>query len=200
MSPKLFMIVMFLSFSNIAGAARADAEELAEVIPPPTNRQAAEKALVQALETLGIPEGNGVTALFRVTEPGESGDLFRVTAMEYLLRRGYRIKESGEFPEFRFDLDTLYVHINRKGFPRRKTAERIAEARIGAIFHDLDETRKVFRGHGIHEDGFPAVMLNQVGRDDLFPVGSDRLFGAIKPALFGLTVTGLIWLLYSYRG
>jgi hypothetical protein len=52
----------------------------------------------------------------------------------------------------------------------------------------------------MYDDAFPTGMLDHVGRDDSFVVDRGRSFAVVRPVLFGLAVTGLIWLLYSYRG
>jgi hypothetical protein len=169
-------------------------------VPPLTNRQAAEQVLARALENLGIPEGNGVIVLCRANSSGTEVPFFRAAVQEFLLARGYRIRESGEFPEFRFGLDTLFVHIERKGFLRDRMVRRMAEARIGVVFRSSEEVRQAYRGSATYEDMFPAAMIDHAGRNDPFLTGEERSFGIIKPVVFGLVFTGLIWLLYSYRG
>lgn len=167
---------------------------------PLTNRQTAERALTRALEGMAIPEGNGLAVRCRAETAGPGSDLLPAAAVEYLVGRGYRVGEGEALPEFRFTLDTLYVRIDRPGWVRRKTAERVAEARVGAEFLGARDTRMVFRGQGRLEDAFPAGMLDHTGWDDPFLVGTKGSFGTAKPVFFGLVVTGLIWLLYSYRG
>jgi hypothetical protein len=166
---------------------------------PPSNRQVAENVLFKAVENLGIPEGKGAGILFSAAGTGAAGDILGFIAEEFLLKRGYEVHESGNFPEFRFDLDTLYVRLNPGG-KGKKRVERFAEARISAFFQETESSRKVYNGSGIFEDAFPSAMIKHVGRDDRFVIRQRTLYSAVKPVFFGLIMTGLVWLLYSYRG
>jgi hypothetical protein len=193
-------IILALSFAAVLmGFPKAPSGAESEV-PPLTNRQAAEQALLRALQNLGIPEGSGMTVLCRADSSGSGFPVFQAAARAYLLGRGYRVRERGEFPEFSLSLDTLFVSMERKGFLRIKTVQRAAEARVGAVFRGPGETRQVYRGSGTYEDVFPANMIDHAGRNDPFLTGEGRSFGIVKPVLFGVVFTGLIWLLYSYRG
>ena len=167
---------------------------------PPSNREAAEKVLFTAIENLGIPEGKGAGILFRTEGTGTGRELLGIIAEEFLLNHGYQVHESGNFPEFRFGIDTLYIKLDTGGKGKKHSVGRFAEARVGAFFQETEDSRKVFNGRGVFEDAFPSRMLEHVVRNDTFVIHHSTLYAVVKPVLFGLIMTGLVWLLYSYRG
>ena len=72
----------------------------------------------------------------------------------------------------------------------------------------LPEFKKVYKGRGVMEDTFPSYMLESVIPDligdgesftTIFPA-QDRIIKNVQPFLLGITMTALVWLLYSYRG
>ena len=167
---------------------------------PLSNRQVAERVITCALDSLGIPEGKGFTVHVEVDGTGIGQNILDMAATEFLTKHGYHVGGKGALPEFRFTVDTLFVNLGREGGFRKKQVRRIAEARIGANFRETQDSRKVFQGHGFYNDAFPVGKLNHVGRGDSFVVDRGSSFAVVRPVLFGLAVTGLIWLLYSYRG
>lgn len=168
--------------------------------PPISHRQAAERVIATAMDDLGIPEGNGMTACIVVDGAAPGGDILEIAAAEFLLEHGYKIAGSDTFPEFRVGLDTLAVSLESEGGFWKKKVRRRAEARVKAVFREARDARKVFVGQGIYEDVFSKGALGKSDRDDPFIIDRSRSFTVVRPIFFGLTVTGLIWLLYSYRG
>ncbi len=85
---------------------------------------------------------------------------------------------------------------------------RRAGAQIGAVFlyPRLDRgsgVKKVYKGIGVLEDTFPFQMLESVGEGESFTTifsAQDRIIKNVQPFLLGITMTTLVWLLYSYRG
>jgi len=94
---------------------------------------------------------------------------------------------------------------------------RRAGAHTGIVFLKLSVhrglinqtlTKKVYKGRGVMEDTFPFHLLPSVGNGEsfttIFPEQDPRLVRGIKknvqPFLLGITMTALVWLLYSYRG
>jgi len=188
-------------FAGLVGTGFTAGGEAADSYPlPPSNRQVAEKVLFSAVENLGIPEGKGAGILFRTEGTGAARELLGFIAEEFLLKHGYQVHESGNFPEFRFGLDTLYVRLDPGGKGKKLSVERFAEARISAFFQETENSRKVYNGRGVFEDAFPSRMIGHVGRNDTFVIHHSTLYSVVKPVLFGLIMTGLVWLLYSYRG
>ncbi len=195
----LVLNLIVMALCGASGITYADDVNDGTVLPP-TNLRVGERVLARAMQSLNIPGGSGRLVRISTAESGPGNGLLADTALEYLVGRGYRVAESDTLPEFRFSLDTLYVSIERPGWIRRNRAVRTAEARIGAEYHGPENTRQVFRGQGRIEDVFPASMIDHVEGNDLFPDRAEDSFGAARSVVFGLVVTGLIWLLYSYRG
>jgi len=166
---------------------------------PPSNREIAGKVLLAAVENLGIPEGKGADVLFRTEGTKTEKELWGSIAEEFLLKQGYIVHESGNFPEFRFGIDSLYIKLD-KGKGKKHPVGRFAEARVIAFFQETESSRKVFHGNGVFEDIFPASMMEHVGKNDPFVINHSTSYSVIKPVFFGLIMTGLVWLLYSYRG
>jgi hypothetical protein len=167
---------------------------------PATHRQAAEKALSAAVGNLGIPEGNGSDVLFRTGSAGTGHELLGTIAEEYLLAHGYRVHEKGTWPEFAFELDTLYVRLDSGGKGRGRLTARIAGAEVGAVYRITEDTRSVFHGSGKYEDVIPARALRKMEQKETYIIDHSTVFGVVKPIFLGIMITGLVWLLYSYRG
>ena len=98
-----------------------------------------------------------------------------------------------------------------------KLIRRHSEAHTGIVFLKLSVrrglinqtlTKKVYKGRGVMEDTFPFHLLPSTGNGEsfttIFPEQDPRLVRGIKknvqPFLLGITMTALVWLLYSYRG
>ena len=84
-----------------------------------------------------------------------------------------------------------------------KRIKRYAVAHIAAALLDTDGTRLVFTGRGTFDDSFASYMLDSVGSDDPYitdSVSLDRYTAKVKPVVFGVAITVLAWMLYSYRG
>ncbi len=190
----------FRGLLALAGMLTATAVFAESPALPFTNRQVAEQVVARALEDLRLPEGNGAAVRVGLEGNGQGRDMLEVAVMEHLAGHGYRVGGGDTLPEFRFGMDTLYVSLEREGGFRKKQVRRLAEARIGAVFRETPDARKNYQGRGIYDDAFPSGMLDHVGRDASFVVDRGRSFAVVRPILFGLAVTGLIWLLYSYRG
>jgi len=168
---------------------------------PLSNRQVAERVISQALENLGIPEGNGREVSCRVERTGTAGDpMLDIMAVEFLARRGYRVRTDSTIPEFRFGTDSLAVDLTGRGSIRARRVERHAEASVVAVFRESPDARKTYRAFGVYEDSFPAWASEYTGRSEPFVNDHRRSGLAVKPFFFGLIVTGLVWLLYTYRG
>ena len=63
--------------------------------------------------------------------------------------------------------------------------------------------KKVYKGYGVLEDTFPFQMLESVRDGESFTTifpAQDRIRKNVQPFLLGITMTALVWLLYSYRG
>ena len=166
---------------------------------------------------------------YKVDGDSEEDNLLRIIALEFLLKHGYRVSEfrihNSEFtiPVIRFSLDTLYVNLYPRLDPRldrggsrttkmSKLTRRHSEAHIKIVFlivraeHVqplLPEFKKVYKGRGVMEDTFPSYMLESVGEGESFTTifpAQDRIIKNVQPFLLGITITALVWLLYSYRG
>jgi hypothetical protein len=171
------------------------------LVLPLSNRQVAEQVVSRALENLGIPEGNGREVSCRIERTGRAGDtLLDIMAVEYLLRRGYRVRAGDTVPGFTFRADSLMVDLERRGGIRSGRVVRRAEAFVVAVFRETADAHTTYRARGVHEDAFPSRLLAHAGRVEPFVNESGSPAFAVKQVLFGLIVTGLIWLLYSYRG
>jgi hypothetical protein len=194
-------IFLGVMFAGLVGAGFTGFGAETDSYPlPPSNRETAEKVLSKAIENLGIPEGKGAGILFRTEGTGTGKELLGILAEKFLLNHGYQVHEIGNFPEFRFGIDTLYIKLDTGGKGKKHSVERFAEARVGAFFQETEDMKKVYNGRGVYEDEFPSGMLEHVGRNDTFVIQNNTLFAAAKPFLYGLIMTGLVWLLYSYRG
>jgi hypothetical protein len=187
--------------AGLAGAFfTAYASEMNTDPLPPSNNEVVGIVLSDAMGNLGIPEGKGVDVFFCIEGESEKKDIIRVIAEKFLLEHGYRVHETGKFPEFRFGLDSLYIKLDLKKEGKKNIVERFAEAKIVAIFQETEISRKVYNGSGVFKDEFPAKMMGHVGEKDPVIVNHRTFYGVIKPVFFGLIMTGLVWLLYSYRG
>ena len=172
---------------------------------PPSNIQVEEKVIELALKDLGIPGGGGIEVLCVVGGENKASDMVRIIAPEILLRHGYRIVEKKvSVPELRFTVDTLHVTLtSEKSRQTGKITRRFAEARIGVVFLETNGTRHVYRGRGTFDDSFASYMLHSMECNDPYVidfVSVDWLTSKFKPVVIGVTMTVLLWMLYSYRG
>ena len=182
---------------------------------PPTNRQMAEQVIAQALEKLGIPEGKGGEVSCGVEEGGAPGNsLIDILSVEFLNRHGYRVRTGDGIPGFRFGVESLAVVLKGRGVVRVSRVERHAEVSVVAVLRGTGETgrpsvsgahvgdplRTTWRARGVLDDAFPAKDREYVGRSEPFVNDQSGPSLSIRPIVYGLIVTGLIWLLYSYRG
>ncbi|MFC1538955.1 hypothetical protein ACFL6H_05985 [Candidatus Latescibacterota bacterium] len=170
---------------------------------PKTNSQIAEIVFESALEKAGIPGGRGVEIRFVVENNIIGSDILEMVAPEFLLNHGYIVSEkNGLVPEFRFSVDTLYVNLERAENDAQ-TIQRYAMANIGAVLTDSGGTKKVFIGSGKYQDSLPFGMMEAVGTHETyvhrFP-SQEHIREKFQPVLLGITMTALVWLLYSYRG
>jgi hypothetical protein len=218
-------LLLILSLFPIAGCGSAfRAEEPFQGTIPKTNSHVAEIVVRSALENAGIPGGNGAAVRFSVDSSGTSHDIMAIAGPEFLLNLGYTVSESpeinGSIPEFTIGIDTLFVNLEHEKNVTR-TIERIAVARISAVLtatgaNDLTGnarstvgngskggTKKVFIGTAEYRDSFPARMLDAAGTEEpyvsMFP-SREHIRSITQPLLLGITMTALVWLLYSYRG
>ncbi|MFC1541339.1 hypothetical protein ACFL50_02680 [Candidatus Latescibacterota bacterium] len=170
---------------------------------PKANSQIAEIVVESALEKAGIPGGRGFEIRFVVENTGIGSDILEMVIPEFLLEHGYVVSEkNGLVPEFRFSVDTLYVNLERAENDTQ-TIRRYAVANIGAVLTDSDGTKKIFFGSGEYQDSFALVMMETAGTSApfVYPFSSrEHLKDKIQPVLLGITMTALVWLLYSYRG
>ncbi len=172
---------------------------------PPSHREVGERAIERALAQSGIPDGSGATVGVRIA-PGERAPSFLETvSLEFLQKKGYRVtRKDGAVPNFRFTLDTLFVTIEvLKNEEHTKIVSRHSEARIGTVFQDSTGNREVYRGRGTNVDSFPAILLGTVTNDEAFVHVSsvhDRIIRRARPFFIGVTMTTLVWWLYSFRG
>ena len=84
-----------------------------------------------------------------------------------------------------------------------KVIRRHSEAHIGAVFLKPSGIKKVYKGCGVLNDTFPFQMLETVKGGESFTTiapDQDRIKKNVYPFLLGITMTALVWLLYSYRG
>lgn len=177
------------------------ADDAHGALPPLSNRQAAERAVARALDNLGIPGGNGREVSCRIERKDGAGDqLLDIMAVEFLVRLGYRVRMGDTVPGFTFRADSLAVDIERRGGILAGRVERRAEATIVAVFRETADTHTTCRARGVYEDAIPAQYLKHAGLSEPFVNDHSRSAFALKPVLFGLIVTGMVWLLYLYRG
>ncbi len=172
---------------------------------PVSNVSVGEIVIEHALENAGIPQGHGTEVVYQVDSDSEASNLLEIIALEFLLKHGYRIAENKQsITEFRVGLDTLYVNLDikyTKSLGRK--IKRNSEARIGAVFTETSGLKKIYTGRGTYQDIFAFQMLDSVGNKDSFVTVfsmQDSLADKIKPFFLGISMTGLLWLLYSYRG
>jgi hypothetical protein len=168
---------------------------------PITHRQAAERAIFSALESMKVPGGASATVSLRIEDRGRACDpMLRLAAEDYLVRNGYRVRAGEEVPCFTFRADTLSVTLERSGGIRNASAARSAETAVTAVFRPDASSWLGFGGHGSFRGTIPLWAVSSMGRDLEFVNDQSRLFGAVRPVFLGLLVTGFVWLLYSYRG
>jgi hypothetical protein len=171
---------------------------------PVSNVRVGEQVIEQALENSGIPGGNGTVVLYTVNQSGFSGNLLDILVPEFLLKKGYTVtKKKGFLPEFTFNLDTLYVNLDRKHLSRHgSVVRRYSEARINAVFKTSLDFSEVYAGRGIFSDIIRSKDMKYLGSNENFVhqiQNGDGVIGKIKPVFTGVAVTILMWLLYSYR-
>ncbi|MFC1490949.1 hypothetical protein ACFL6K_07040, partial [Candidatus Latescibacterota bacterium] len=99
----------------------------------------------------------------------------------------------------------LYINIERVK-TAEQTISRFASTNIRAVLtapDNVGSTKKVFIGSAEYQDSFPKQMIEVSGIDEpyinLFP-SKKYIANNIKPIFLGITMTALVWLLYSYRG
>jgi hypothetical protein len=199
MLPYVGVLAFLLAAVMLAPEGGAD--ETGRPSLPPTNRQAAERAVAAALEQLGVPEGNGAEAACTIDGPASPGGaLLDILAVEFLGRRGYKVRTGDGVPGFRFGLDSLTVDLDGRGVFRVRRVDRHAEATVTAEYRGSPDTRYIYRARGVFDDSFSAAAAGYTGRAEPFVNDRSGPSLPVEPILFGLAVTGLIWLLYSYRG
>ncbi len=172
---------------------------------PPSNTHVGEKAIASALLNSGIPECNGIEVVCVVDGEGKANNLLKISAPEFLLTHGYSVfTDKQSTPVIRFSLDTLYVNLDiKREKNEEKKIQRYSEARVSAVYYKTSAIKEVYIGHGVHEDSFPFKMLDTAGNNESFVhfnPATERISEKIKPFLLGVSMSALIWLLYSYRG
>ncbi|MFC1552756.1 hypothetical protein ACFL6P_09375 [Candidatus Latescibacterota bacterium] len=215
----MMLILSLFWFAGCGSMFRAEAPFQGTI--PKTNSHVAEIVVRSALENAGIPVGRGAEVRFSMDSSGDAHDIMAIAGPEFLLDHGYTVSESPgtneSIPEFRFGIDTLYVNLDRdKNVPR--TIGRIAAANIRAVLAgsgDVESAgstgdargtggaKKVFIGAAKYSDSFPAQMMEATGTEEpyinRFP-SREHIKSMTQPLLLGITMTALVWLLYSYRG
>lgn len=172
---------------------------------PRSNVQVEEEVIKRALNDLGLPDGHGREVMCVVEGDDMACDMLRVIAPEVLLQQHYQIAEKKpSVPKLRFTVDTLRVVLtSERSQEMGKRIQRYAVAHIAAAFLDTDGTRRVFTGRGTFDDSFASYMLDSVGSNNPYIIDSvslDRYKAKVKPVVFGVAMTVLAWMLYSYRG
>ncbi|MBN1292293.1 MAG: hypothetical protein JXB48_10680 [Candidatus Latescibacteria bacterium] len=169
---------------------------------PPSNAYVAETVIQRAFQDIDRLDGNGMQVSFIVTGTDNVHKIAHILTPEYLLDRGFIISEKkDDIPEIRVSVDTLYVAFS-DGLSDQNVKQifRSAEARVSVLLFEKNNSRKVFNGYGKYQDSIPYSMLDTVGMDEPYVVKNSRFITIFKPVLYGITLTSLVWYLYSYRG
>ncbi|MFC1607607.1 hypothetical protein ACFL47_06505 [Candidatus Latescibacterota bacterium] len=195
------ILILFVMMVTGCSTKRRTGQQLSSDSLPLSNRLVAETVLKRAFSGMNIPDSH-VDVTWQVDTPGLIGDHVRILAPEYLLGKGYRLSMNNDGNlEIRFAIDTLYVYIAVERSPKgKKQAVRTAEARIGATLLGENGSRKVFSGRGTYQDTFPPSFMDAVGNSEPYVETRERFISRLKPVVFGVTLTGLLWYLYSFRG
>jgi len=202
--PRLLCLMPVCLFFSGCGLPNRGIKNVNEPIPL-SNIQVEEKVIRSALKDLGLPGGQSREVMCMVNENSRASEILRIIASEVLLEQQYSVTEKkSSVPVLRFSVDTLRVVLTSERLQKKgKGIKRFAEAHISCVFLETSGSRYVFRGKGTYEDSFASHMLNSLGESDQYVTNHalhDRYTEKVKPVVFGVTMTILTWMLYSFRG
>lgn len=165
---------------------------------PPSHTVAVERALDDALTNLSLPPGN--SRMMNWTPTGRDVlSLLPVHGATYLTGRGYILATADSIGlRCVINVDTLYVSLGSKDDDVRM--KRIAEARLTAELKSPKGDRQVFQATGSYKDTIEKRFIGTLDDDHPLLEQSKSIVSYLKPIIYGLTATALVWFLYSYRG
>jgi len=194
-----------IALSLCGGCGRGRGVDPAISPAPLSNAGAAERAIGDALDGLGLPDGGGSEITWTVEGDAPGAELVDIVVPGFLADKGYAVVGgTSRLPNVRFIVETVRVTLSAgEGGGRDATVSREALARISGEYTISDGTRRVYRGEGWYRDRFPRSLAGSLGRTDAVVV--DRLNGSpvitrIQPLVIGFAITLIAWMLYSYRG
>ena len=165
---------------------------------PPSHTVAVERALDNAFSNLSLPPGNG--RRMHWTPDGQDVlSLLPPHGAEYLISRGYKLT-AVDSTTLRcvITVDTLFVNLGSKDDSGR--IERVAGAQLSAEIKSTNGDRQVFQAKGAYEDMVEERFIGILDGENPLLQRSRGIVYYLKPILYGLTVTAMVWFLYSYRG
>ena len=179
--------------SLLHGSGHDDADSV-----PPSHTVTVERALDDALSNLSLPPGND--RMMRWTPKGQDVlSLLPPHGAAYLTSRGF-VLTAVDSTALRcvITVDTLFVTFGSEDDHNR--VQRVAGARLSAEMKLPNGDRQVFQAKGLYEDLVEKRFINVLDGDHPLLQRSRGIVYYLKPVIYGLTVTTMVWFLYSYRG
>ncbi len=173
---------------------------------PVSNTVIIEKAVLEALETAGLPDGMNESVRLEYRGEDSAKKLCMVLVPGFLENIGYRVLESNESATVlvvRIHTMAVFLNVDRTLF-HRDTVFRRADVSLSLEKRGKNSVKSVYQGSSSTSDEFPAAFLTAAGNDKTYVTVNDT--GAFftgdhgKTLVLGITMTALAWLLYVYRG
>lgn len=201
-TPVILISIMFCAGCGIIAAREKPVTDGL----PVSNAVIIEKAVLEALETAGLPDGMNEPVRLEYKGEESAKKLCSVLVPGFIKNLGYRVLDSDEPAAVlvvQIDVMAVTLTVDRRALNRDMVFRR-ADVSLTLEKRGKNSMKGVYQGSSSISDEFPAAFLPAAGNDKTYVTVNDTgaffTGGHGKTLVLGITMTALAWLLYVYRG
>jgi hypothetical protein len=170
---------------------------------PLSNIGVSENVFRAALENSTVPDGAGQEISIEICGVKNIKDLLQQNAVEIFQKKNYKITEKKlEIPVIQINLEKIDITLSVSD-KIKKNIDRKSEISVSLIIDEKNGNKKVYTGNGQSTDTFNKEYLNAIyaPNEDIMVMNfAESRVKVVKPIVISVSMTILVWFLYSYRG
>jgi len=171
---------------------------------PVSNKKIIWKMIGESFENAGVPCGEAETIkIEKMDERKSSFDILQI-ATEFFRSKNYNVSMNNDTErKVNINIDKLQIVLIKSG-ENKNLIERKTESEINFTFINNSGEKKVYTGESSFIDTFDKKYLNTLSIQEngvkLVNLTDSSIFTKVKPVAVGVSITLLVWFLYSFRG